>query len=80
MSRNALLKSVSVLIHEHIKSAERMMPKPTEAALLFHEAKFKPYEWRVVSQIGYSTGIPVFFYKHEPVPYRQKEATSLHVY
>ena len=80
MSRNGLLKSVSLVIHEHIKAAERLMPKPTQAALLFHELKFKPYEWCVHSNIGYSPTMPFFYYTHEPVKYRQKEATHANVY
>ena len=75
MSRSSLLKSVSLVIHGHIRAAERLIPKATQAALLFHEEKFRPYKWRVHSNLGYSSTMPFFYYVHEPVPYKQREAS-----
>ena len=52
-NRELLLSKVSSIIHHHICEAQRMIPVPTEAALLFHEHNFLSHEWNIYSASGY---------------------------
>lgn len=70
-TRDTLFNTVSKILHQHILEAQRLIPKPTEAALLFHEHNFVAHEWHIYSAAGYSSTMPLFYFHFDEVPYQE---------
>lgn len=70
-TRDKLLFNVSMVLVRHIKDAELLIKRPSEAALLFHEHSFNRHEWNVSSSRGYSATIPLFYFDFHEIPYRE---------
>ena len=68
------MHNVSQVLIRHISDAERLISRPTEAALLFHEHNFLRHEWTVQSAMGYQPTTPLFYFNFQAVPYKEKNA------
>lgn len=65
-----------MVLVRHIKDAELLIKKPSEAALLFHEHSVNRHEWNVSSSRGYSATIPLFYFDFSEVAYREVQPTQ----
>jgi len=62
LNREQLCTNVGQILHAHIQEAERLIPKATEGAKLFHEYNFQRHEWNVQSANGYPSTMPLFYF------------------
>lgn len=69
LNREQLCINVAQMIHHHIQEAERLIPRSSEGAKLFHEHNFVRHEWNVYSANGYPSTMPLFYFQFERVEY-----------
>ena len=79
LNREQLYSCVSRILVKHIQDAEKLISRPTEAALLFHEHNFLKHEWNIYSARGYSSTVPLFYYNFEQVAYQEIRPTQQEV-
>lgn len=72
MTREQLCNNVSTIILTHIQRAEKILPTPTEGALLFHEHNFLPHQWHIDTINGFAATAPIFQFQFEPVEYKEE--------
>lgn len=72
LNREQLCINVAQMLYNHIQEAERLIPRASEGAKLFHEHNFSRHEWNVYSANGYPSTMPLFYFQFERVDYVEK--------